>query len=71
MPIRRTWVAALLHAGTQGAGYYWPKKLQVPQEHAGMAGRSSWLDVSIPAFMAKGGQEQSRKLQEEPKGTEE
>ena len=43
----------------------------VPQEHAGMARRSSWLDVGIPDFMAKGGQEQSRKLQEEPKSTEE
>ena len=41
------------------------------QEHAGIARRSSWLDVGIPAFMAKGGQEQSRKLQEQPKGTEE
>ena len=29
------------------------------------------MDVDILAFMAKGGQIQSRKLQEEPKGTEE
>ena len=33
-----------------------------------MARRSSWLDVGILAFMAMAGQEQSRKIQEQPKG---
>ena len=56
-----TWRKVLLDQEIPGAA----------QEHPGVGRKSSWLDVGIPAFMAKGGQEQSRKLQEEPKGTEE
>ena len=43
----------------------------VAQEHPGVPRRSSWLDVGMLAFVAKGDLQQSRKLQEQPKGTEE
>ena len=55
MPIRRTWVAASLHAGTQGAGHYWPRKIPGAthtQEWPGKAPGWIW------ANMAKGSQEQ-------------
>ena len=41
------------------------------QEHPGVARKSSWLTLGILANMAKGSQEQPRKLQEQPKSTEE
>ena len=41
------------------------------QEHPGVARKSSWLTLGILANMAKGSQEQSRKLQEQPQSTQE
>ena len=72
VPIRHTWVAASLHAGTQGAGHYWPRKIPgAAQEHPGVARKSSWLDLGILANMATSSQEQPRKFQEQPKSTQE
>ena len=50
-PIRRTWVAASLHAGTQCAGHYWPRKIPGATHTQEWPGKAGWIWASWPTWL--------------------